>query len=61
MKIEKFHNKKENKEQYRARFQLNGKEFRPVADTRKKLNEMVDEIRAQEHRVKYELPVTKHF
>lgn len=61
MKIEKFLNKKEGKEQYRARFQLNGKEFRPVADTRKKLSDMVDEIRAQEHRVKFDLPVTKHY
>jgi len=61
MKIEKFYNNKEKKEQYRARFQLNNKEFAPKADTRKKLLEMVDEIRAQEHRTKYELPVTKHF
>jgi integrase len=61
MKIEKFTNKKEGKEQYRARFQLNGKEFRPVADTRKKLNEMIDEIRAQEHRTRFDLPVTKHY
>jgi site-specific recombinase XerD len=61
MKIEQFYNKKEQKQQWRARFQLNEKEFRPVADTRKKLLEMIDEIRAQEHRVKYELPVTKHF
>lgn len=61
MKIEPFYNNKEKKKQWRARFQLNKKEFRPVADTRKKLLEMVDEIRAQEHRVKYELPVTKHF
>ncbi len=59
MKIEKFHNKKERKEQFRTRFQLNNKEFRPVADTRKKLLEMIDEIRAQEHRTKYELPVPK--
>ncbi|HEY0461265.1 MAG TPA: tyrosine-type recombinase/integrase, partial [Pyrinomonadaceae bacterium] len=43
------------------RFELNGKTFRPVADTRKKLNEMIDEIRAQEHRIKFDLPVTKHY
>ncbi|HEY0429028.1 MAG TPA: tyrosine-type recombinase/integrase [Pyrinomonadaceae bacterium] len=61
MKIKKFYNKKEGKEQYRARFQLSGKEFRPVADARKKLLDMIDEIRAQEHRTKYELPITKHF
>jgi integrase len=61
MKIEKFHNRKERKEQFRTRFQLNNKEFRPVADSRKKLLEMIDEIRAQEHRVKYDLPVAKHF
>lgn len=61
MKIRKFHNKKEGKEQYRARFQLNNKEFRLVADTRKKLLDMVDEIRAQEHRARNELPVVKHF
>jgi integrase len=61
MKIEKFYNKKERKEQYRARFQLNNKEFVPKADTRKKLLEMIDEIRSQEHRTKYELPVAKHF
>ena len=59
MKVEKFYNKKERKEQYRSRFQLGGKEFTPKADTRKKLLEMIDEIRAQEHRAKYDLPVPK--
>lgn len=57
MKIEKFYNKKERKEQFRTRFQLNNKEFRPVADTRKKLLGIIDEIRAQEHRVKQNLTV----
>lgn len=61
MKIEKFFNKKESKDQFRARFQLNGKEFRPVADTRKKLNEIIDELRAGQHREKYDLPTVKHF
>lgn len=60
MKIEKFYNKKEKKEQYRARFQLNNKEFYPIADSRKKLLEIVDEIRAQEHRTKYDLPTIKY-
>ncbi|MET0752692.1 MAG: tyrosine-type recombinase/integrase [Pyrinomonadaceae bacterium] len=59
MKIQKFFNKKEGKEIWQARFQLNNKEFTPKADSRKKLLEMVDEIRAQEHRTKYDLPVPK--
>lgn len=57
MKIEKFFDKKENKDKFRARFQLGGKEYRPQADTRKKLNEIIDEIRARSHRVKFDLPV----
>src|ERR1044072_9097346 len=59
MKIEKFLNKKENKEQWRSRFEINNKEFRPVADTRKELNKIIDEIRANEHRSKYDLPTVK--
>lgn len=59
MKIEKFFNKKEGKEQFRARFQLAGKEFEPKADSRKKLLEIVDEIRAQTHRAKYDLPTAE--
>lgn len=61
MKIEKFFNKKESKEQYRTRFQLNNKEFYPVADSRKELNKIIDEIRAAEHRSRYDLPVIKHY
>lgn len=57
MKITKYFDQKENKEKFRARFQLHNKEFRPVADTRKALKEMIDEIRAQEHRAKHSLPV----
>lgn len=60
MKIEPFYNKKEQKQQYRSRFQLNGKEFRPVADSRKKLLEIIDELRASEHRSRYDLPTFKH-
>jgi hypothetical protein len=59
MRIEKFLNKKERKEQFRARFQLNGKEFRPVADSRKELSKIIDEIRVNEHRSKYDLPTAK--
>lgn len=57
MKIEPFYNKKEKKNQFRARFQLNNKEFTPKADTRKRLLELIDEIRAQEHRVRQNLEV----
>lgn len=39
---------------------LNKKAFLVVADTRKKLLENIDEIRAQEHRARYDLPVTKY-
>ena len=60
MKIEKYFDKKEGVHKFRARFQLNNKEFYPVADSRKKLLEIVDEIRASEHRKKYELPVAKY-
>ena len=60
IKIEKFFNKKERKEQFRARFQLNQKKFYITADSRKKLDALIDEIRTQEHRAKYELPTVKH-
>jgi len=59
MKVEKIFNKKEGREMYRTRFELNGKVFRPIGDTRKKLGEIVDEIRAREHRSRFELPVVK--
>ena len=59
MKIERYFDKKENTQKFRARFQLNNKEFYPVADSRKKLLEIIDEIRAMQHRTKYELPVAK--
>lgn len=61
MKIEKFFNKKAGREQFRARFQLNRREFTPTADSRKQLLAIVDEIRANEQRAKYDLPVAKHF
>jgi integrase len=57
MKIEKFYNKKEKKDQYRARFQIGGKAFRVVADTRGKLAELCDEIRVRERRGGHDLPV----
>lgn len=60
MKVEKFFNKKEKKEQFRARFQINRKEFTPKADTRKELNELIEEIRVQERRAKHHLPVVQH-
>lgn len=60
MKIEKYFDKKEKKEKFRCRFQLNNKEFTPRADTRKRLLEIIDEIRAAEHRSKYELPTVKY-
>lgn len=59
MKIEKFFNKKERKEQYRSRFQLNNKEFTPTADTHAELLELIDEIRVQERRAKRNLPVAE--
>lgn len=59
MKIEKIFNKKKGVSEYQARFQLGGKEFRPRALTRKDLLETVDEIRARQHRTKFELPVAK--
>ncbi len=59
MKIEKIFNKKKGVHEYQARFQLSGKEFRPKASTRKTLNDTIDEIRAREHRTKFELPVAK--
>ncbi len=57
MKIEKIFNKKKGIYEYQARFQLGGKEFRPKAQTRKTLSDTIDEIRAREHRTKFELPV----
>ncbi len=60
MKIEKIFNKKKGVHEYVARFQLGGKEFRPKASTRKTLNDTIDEIRAREHRTKFELPVADY-
>lgn len=59
MKISKVLNKKKSVYEYQARFQLGGKEFRPRALTRKDLLEAVDEIRARQHRTRFELPVEK--
>ena len=57
MKIERYFDKKEKKEKFRTRFQLNNKEFYPSADSRKRLSEIIDEIRASVHRSKYDLIV----
>jgi len=57
MKIEKFYNKKENREQFLARFQINNKPFRIVADSRKEVKDLADDIKAQERRSKFDLPV----
>lgn len=61
MKIEKIFNKKEKKHQFKARFQFNKKEFFLTADTRKELDELVEEIRVQERRDKRKLPTVKHY
>lgn len=52
MKIESVFNKKEKKQQYRARFQINKKEIYLTADTKKELNGLIDEIKSQERREK---------
>ena len=56
MKVESFYNKKEKKQQYRCRFQFNRKEFYLSADTKKELNDLVEEVRVQERRAKSNLP-----
>lgn len=61
MKIEKFFNKKEDKDQFRARFQINRKEFYFTADTRRELNELIDEVKVQERRAKRDLPTFKSY
>lgn len=55
MKPEKFYNKKEKKEMWRLRFQINRKPFYVTADTLKELNEIVDEIRGNERRTQRNL------
>jgi integrase len=57
MKFDKFFDKRENVWKHRARFQLNGIEYKPTAYTRAKLNEIVDEIRGMSRRQKYNLQV----
>ncbi len=57
MKVRKVFNKKKKLHEYVARFQLRNREFRPAAATRKELLEIVDEIRAREHRKDASLPV----
>lgn len=59
MKIEKFFNKKEKKEQWRARFQFKSKRYKLVADTRSELVELIDEVRVLSRRVKHNLPVAE--
>lgn len=56
MKIEQFYNKKEKKQQWRTRFQFNKKEYYLSADTKKELNELVEEIRVSERRFLRGLP-----
>lgn len=52
MEPKKFFNKKEQKDQWRIRFQINRKEFYQTADTKKELLEIVDEIKVRERRAK---------
>lgn len=59
MKINRILNKQSNQYEWQARFQLNGVEFKPKASTRKKLIELVDEIRALEQRSKHGLEIDK--
>jgi integrase len=57
MKIEKFQDKKEKRERWRARFQLHKVPYAPTADSYSELMELVDEIRGQIRRSKYNLSV----
>lgn len=57
MKIKKVFNQRKQIYEYKTRFQLNNREFYPVAASRSALIEIVDEIRAREHRVTRSLTV----
>ena len=50
MKIWKHHNEKTKRDQWQARFVINGKQLRPKADTKKELELIINEIRRAENR-----------
>lgn len=50
MKIWKHYNEKTKRDQWQARFVINGKQLRPKADTKKELELIINEIRRAENR-----------
>ena len=59
MKFYKEFNKKENRTFYRVRFQFGGVPYNLTGDSRKELNELVDEIKVQSRRKKLGFETTK--
>jgi integrase len=55
--VREIFNKKTKRPEFKARFQINNKEFNLTHDTRKDLEKTLDEIYYQERRVKADLPV----
>lgn len=58
-RIREIFNRKTRRREFKCRFQINNKEINLTGDTRKALEEMIDEVVYQERRAKYDLPVEK--